>query len=292
MRTCTLAFVLALAFGWTANTATAGGLHLCAKADLRGPDATAPKAKSAIKLREECRSTKEVSLGTTEDLQQIQPLVDRVAALEQQPLDLTQGSVEDVLAAIHNADILTDAQVGIIEAFLEYSQPLLSPEALGVQEALIAEMDEAGILPHELDTRSDELTVPQTHPDWALYEQEAQEIYSSLAAKRDQSRMPWFIPLGVIAGLVACDVKIQACAEDVNQQYGDCWDGRLCNANQTVDRDCCAAKWKSDWKNCATTCGLNGPDGDYANCCEENPPTPTPPTPTPAPPTATVSYAR
>ena len=290
MRTSTLAFTLALALGWTANTATAGGLHLCAKADLRGPDETAPKAKSSIKLREECRPNKEVSLGTTEDLQQIQPLVDKVAALEQQTQPLTQDSVEDALAAIHSADILSDAQVAIIEAFLEYSQPLLSTEGLAVQEALIAEMDVLGILPHELDTRSDELTVPQTHPDWGIYEQEAQDIHSSLAGKRDQSRMPWLIPLGVIAGLVACDVKMQACAEDVNQQYGDCWDGRLCNANQTVDRSCCAAKAKSDWKNCTTTCGLNGPDGDYANCCEENPPTPTPPTPTP--PTSTVSKAR
>ena len=53
--------------------ATSGqALELCAKADVRGPDPTAPKNNSPIKLRTACKPGKEVSLGTTEDLAKVQ----------------------------------------------------------------------------------------------------------------------------------------------------------------------------------------------------------------------------
>ena len=47
-------------------------LELCAKADLRGPDPTAPRNNSPIKLREQCKSPKEVSIGSTADLAKVQ----------------------------------------------------------------------------------------------------------------------------------------------------------------------------------------------------------------------------
>ena len=59
---------------------SARALHLCAKADLRGPDPTAPKNNSPIKLREQCKSPKEVSIGTTADLAEIQANKAAIAA--------------------------------------------------------------------------------------------------------------------------------------------------------------------------------------------------------------------
>ena len=50
----------------------ADALHLCAKADLKGADPTQPKNNSPIKLREQCKSPKEVSIGTTEQLSALQ----------------------------------------------------------------------------------------------------------------------------------------------------------------------------------------------------------------------------
>ena len=70
MRGFSVAIVLTLAL--ITGPADAAVLHLCAKADIRGPDPTAAKNNSPIKLREECHPVKEVSLGTTEDLAEIQ----------------------------------------------------------------------------------------------------------------------------------------------------------------------------------------------------------------------------
>ena len=50
----------------------AEALELCARADWKGTDPTAPKNNSPIKLRTACKPVKEVSLGTTEDLAEIQ----------------------------------------------------------------------------------------------------------------------------------------------------------------------------------------------------------------------------
>ncbi|HAC81255.1 MAG TPA: hypothetical protein DCG06_13225 [Deltaproteobacteria bacterium] len=52
----------------------ASALHLCAKADIKGPDPTAPRNNSPIKLRTACKPIKEVSLGTTQQLIAIQSL--------------------------------------------------------------------------------------------------------------------------------------------------------------------------------------------------------------------------
>ena len=52
----------------------AQALELCAKADTRGPDPTAPKNNSPIKLRTACKPVKEVSLGTTGQLAALQSL--------------------------------------------------------------------------------------------------------------------------------------------------------------------------------------------------------------------------
>ena len=196
--------------------------------------------------------------------------------------DLTQESVAEVVDAIYNSDILTDAQVAVRESYLEYTQRLLSAEALAVQAALLAEMEVLGIEPNQILSRRDELSVPLTDPDWMLYQAEAEALYASLPGNSRSARIPWLIP--VVIAIVGCDVKIIACAEDVNQQYGDCVNGRLCGANQTVNKQCCADKAKSDLKNCTISCGLNGPDGDYGNCCRVVPATPTPPTPAPGTP--------
>jgi len=200
-------------------------------------------------------------------------------------VDLTQESVADVVAAIYNADILTNAQMEVRESYLEYTQQLLSVEALAVQAALLAEIEALGIEPNQILSRRHELSVPLTDPDWMLFQAEAEALYAALpgsAPSTRSARFPWLIPAAI--AVVACDFKIIACSDDVNQQYGDCLAGRLCGANQTVNKQCCTNKMKSDLRNCLITCGLNGPDGDYGNCCVAAPvppPTSTPATPVP-----------
>jgi hypothetical protein len=194
-------------------------------------------------------------------------------------VDLTQESVADVVAAIYNADILTNAQMEVRESYLEYTQQLLSVEALAVQAALLAEIEALGIEPNQILSRRHELSVPLTDPDWMLFQAEAEALYDALpgsAPSARAARFPWLIP--AVIAVAACDFKIIACSDDVNQQYGDCLAGRLCGANQTVNKQCCANKMRSDLQNCLITCGLNGPDGDYGNCCMAAPaPSPSPP---------------
>ena len=203
-------------------------------------------------------------------------------------VDLTQESVADVVAAIYNSDVLTDVQMSVRESYLEYTQRLLSTEALAVQAALLAEIEDLGIEPNQILSRRDELTVPLTDPDWMLFQMEAEALYAALPGSTRSARVPWLIP--AIIAVAACDFKIIACSEDVDQQYGDCLAGRLCGANQTVNKQCCVNKMRSDVRNCLTTCGLNGPDGDYGNCCVAAPPPP--PTPTPATPVPTSTTGK
>lgn len=206
-------------------------------------------------------------------------------------VDLTQESVADVVAAIYNSDILTNAQMEVRESYLEYTQRLLSAEALAVQAALLAEIEALGIEPNQIFSRRNELSVPLTDPDWMLFQAEAEALYAALPGSvpsARSARFPWLIP--AVIAVVACDLKIIACSDDVNQQYGDCLAGRLCSANQTVNKQCCANKMRSDLRNCLITCGLNGPDGDYGNCCLAAPVPP--PTPVPAAPVPTSTTAK
>ena len=75
MRTLFLALMIAFL-----GVDPAHALELCVKADRRGPDPTAPKENSSIKLRLECRAGREVSLGTTEQLAAISTIQSDVDA--------------------------------------------------------------------------------------------------------------------------------------------------------------------------------------------------------------------
>lgn len=75
---------------------------------------------------------------------------------------------------------------------------------------------------------------------------------------------PW-IP---IVTVVACDLKINACNADAQTAWSDCRSGATCPTGEWADGGCCDAKLSEDLFQCLITCGLNGPDGDYGNCCE------------------------
>lgn len=76
---------------------------------------------------------------------------------------------------------------------------------------------------------------------------------------------PW-IP---IIGVVACDLAIHACNSDAYQEWTDCASSSVCSSGQTTDGDCCDQRLSSDLFNCLITCGVNGPDGDYGQCCQD-----------------------
>ncbi len=67
------------------GTASATTLHLCARADLRGPDPTAPRMNAPIRLQTECRPRTQVSLGTidTDELSEIMVNSARIDVLEE-----------------------------------------------------------------------------------------------------------------------------------------------------------------------------------------------------------------
>lgn len=184
---------------------------------------------------------------------------------------LTQERVSDALEAIYNNDPISDDQSETIDAYTAYVDANLSQTAAAVRDALTAEMATLGIEAHELDTRNDELQTPTSHPDWPLFESEADSLYSSLPGAGGGARLIWGIAIGALVAIVACDLKIQACARDVTGAYEDCYEDRICPEGKCTDKACCESKLSDDWINCLTTCGLNGPDGDYPNCCVDAP---------------------
>ena len=76
-------------------------LELCAKADLRGPDPTAPRNNSPIKLREQCKSPKEVSIGSTADLAKVQANEAAIAnKADQSEVDANAAAIGQNVTAI------------------------------------------------------------------------------------------------------------------------------------------------------------------------------------------------
>lgn len=181
---------------------------------------------------------------------------------------LTQSRVLDAVAAIHDADILSDDDRETAEAYQAYMQGNLSSASLDVLDTVQAEIEALGILPHELDERQGELTTPQTHPYWAQFDAESESLFLALPAGRASGQRLFGLGTITVLAIVACDAKIIACEVDVNGEYTDCYENRICEDDECADKECCADKAADDVLNCAITCGLNGPDGDYDNCCE------------------------
>ena len=183
---------------------------------------------------------------------------------------LTQQRVTDTIEAIHNGDPLTDPQVATLEAYNSYMRTNLSADSNAIMDAARDEIEALGIAPFELDERIGELKTP-ADPRWDPFALEAEALFLSLprgqATSIQTDRAIFTIGAITIIGIVSCDFKMQACAEDTVEQYEDCVEGRLCEDDECVDIECCNGKAQSDLKNCTITCGINGPDGDYGNCC-------------------------
>ncbi len=201
----------------------------------------------------------------------IVPVEKKLARLLATPfVPLTQENVAETTDAVLGADILTNEQTVIIQSYQDYMFGSLSADSRDVMDAFQQEAEMLGVLPHEIDERSAEFQIPLTDPRWGAFEIEAQTLFESLPATRQANEQSRFFIFGAVTilAIIACDFKIQACATDVADALEDCVEGRLCDDDECVDKDCCASKAANDIKNCLITCGLNGPDGDYKNCCE------------------------
>ncbi len=191
-----------------------------------------------------------------------------IEALERFKDPLTQRRVLDAVDAIHTADILSDDDLETAEAYQAYMRDNLSAEGRDVLDTVLAEIGDRGIRPDELDERRDELTTPKTHPYWRGFDNESESLFLALPKGGAGGQELFGLGTITIIAIIACDAKIIACEIDVHGEYTDCYENRICEDGECANRECCADKAADDVLNCAITCGLNGPDGDYANCCE------------------------
>ena len=195
------------------------------------------------------------------------PVVDVIGG---EPI-LTQERVVDAYNMVLDKGFPTEDNLLAIEQYLELADETLTPTAKAVQDAVIAEAQQLGITAADLQARSDELQVPETHPDWGQFEYEADQLFNSLPARGnvtvDSQRLIFGLTIAALAAIVLCDIEIQACERDVLDALEDCHKNRVCEEGECADPECCNDKAASDTLNCLA-CGTNGPDDDYDNCCE------------------------
>lgn len=141
----------------------------------------------------------------------------------------------------------------------------LSPLAQVAESAFLTEaatrrLDPIAVMRQEVD-----LVTPALFPEeWDALLLESGHPPEQVALKKLDKVEP--IVMGCVA-VISYLGSSGACALDVIDAHFDCVTDAVCSGNETADDNCCDEKRSSDELNCWISGGLNGPDGDYANCC-------------------------
>ncbi len=75
--------------------------------------------------------------------------------------------------------------------------------------------------------------------------------------------------MAVLTAILACEAAIIACELDVGNFKSACLN-QVCPRGTKLSKSCCMGLVRTDLANCVLTCGVNGPDGDQAQCCLAN----------------------
>ncbi|MFT5357297.1 MAG: hypothetical protein ACI9KE_004531 [Polyangiales bacterium] len=143
-------------------------------------------------------------------------------------------------------------------------------------DAILAEALALGIPGNELAERVGELsTAPSATLERLSSEYSAQlgcveelTVVAGMGGRigSQESALLGFLAAG--AAVLLCGGRVLACTEDSQEEHDTvCGEPSSCPAGQVASAQCCARKLHSDTVNCGVTCGTNGPDGDYENCC-------------------------
>lgn len=198
------------------------------------------------------------------------------------PVDSAASGLEcaqyiETARAAAAGDELTLEQIDDLDIVREAFENM--PEDVRAEgEALLAEAHALGIPSDELEARLDELTTVDVGTlerlSSAYVEQLGCSEYLPTNAAGDEigaseSALLPFLAAG--GAVLLCGGTVAACTDDSVEQYLACADNSVCPAGQVATQACCFRKKNGDVRNCALTCGANGPDGDYADCCRPAP---------------------
>lgn len=191
---------------------------------------------------------------------------------------LQARSIREILEDRAQDIELDPAEYDRMRGFVDRVVRSVSTDSLVAVEAFLEELEALGVRANQISARVDDFqTMSDPAFDHLVAEVERLMVEDDRAHRNQtgpyaELSQPLFsCSVAVLTGILACEAAIIACELDVLDFKSACLN-QVCPRGTTLSRDCCMGLVKSDLANCFLTCGVNGPDGDQAQCCLPNEP--------------------